>query len=238
METIAMLSAFGLTSQEAKIYIALHGCDFATGYELAKVAGISRSNAYAALFGLVDKGAAMLIEGKPVQYRAVAAEEFCANSIRRLQGMKTQLQERLVLVDETESQYVTIKGNRNITAKIETILEQVKKRVYIAMPSRQLALFTPTIESLTGRKCKVVIISDRNASVRGATVHHGETHTDGLRIIADSTGCLTGDLDESDDCTCLYSCKKNLASLIKHSIKNEITLISLSRKPTGGTHLS
>ncbi len=237
METIAMLGAFGLTSQEAKVYIALHGCDFATGYELAKVAGISRSNAYAALSGLVDKGAAVLIEGKPVQYRAVAAEEFCANSIRRMQKMKKELQERLVLVDESESQYVTIKGNRNITAKIETILEHVKQRVYIAMPSRQLALFTPAIESLTARNCKVVIVSDQNANVQGATVYHGETDADGLRIIADSTVCLTGDLDESNDCTCLYSCKKNLASLIKHSIKNEITLISLSHNHTGGTHL-
>ena len=58
MEFIDIVLEFGLTRQEATLYEAmlLHG--ELTGYEAAKLTGISRSNTYNALAGLVEKGAA------------------------------------------------------------------------------------------------------------------------------------------------------------------------------------
>ena len=53
-QLIEKLMAFNLTRQEANIYLALHEAGAKTGYEIAKQTGISRSNAYNALAGLVD----------------------------------------------------------------------------------------------------------------------------------------------------------------------------------------
>ncbi|MDE7013559.1 MAG: TrmB family transcriptional regulator, partial [Kineothrix sp.] len=47
-ETLLMekLMGFGLTRQEAAIYLCLYGKDGLTGYEVSKQTGISRSNVY------------------------------------------------------------------------------------------------------------------------------------------------------------------------------------------------
>ena len=52
MDNIELLMSFGLTRQEARVYVLLLGEGALSGYEAAKRLGISRSNAYAALAGL------------------------------------------------------------------------------------------------------------------------------------------------------------------------------------------
>ena len=84
-QLIEKLMCFGMTRQEAAIYLCLAENGEMTGYEASKQTGISRSNAYNALAGLVDKGAAYTTEGTAVRYHAVETEEFCANKIRLLE---------------------------------------------------------------------------------------------------------------------------------------------------------
>ena len=58
MEHIDALTQYGLTRQEANLYLLLLSEGSLTGYEASKQTGISRSNTYSGLAGLVDKGAA------------------------------------------------------------------------------------------------------------------------------------------------------------------------------------
>ena len=225
MDIMTSLTHLGLTSQEAKLYISLHSHGSATGYEAAKLAGISRSNAYAGLASLVDKGGAHMIEGKPVRYQVVSTDEFCANRIRELEAIRNDLRERLVLADETESPYVTVKGSANITNKIHTMLENAKSRAYVAMPGHTLERFLPRLRALAATKRKVVVITTSSAELPGATIHHAHAMPSGIRIICDSGVALTGELDDGNDCTCLYSIKMNLVNLIRDSMRNEIKLI-------------
>ena len=57
---IEYLMHFGLSRQEALIYRKLLEGGKKTGYEIARDTGISRSNAYASLAAMVEKGAAYL----------------------------------------------------------------------------------------------------------------------------------------------------------------------------------
>ena len=80
MEIVERLMHFNLTRQEATLYLLLVKAGRLTGYEAAKQTGISRSNTYTALAGLVEKGAAYIMEeGKVTRYTPVAPEEFCNN---------------------------------------------------------------------------------------------------------------------------------------------------------------
>ena len=91
MEFADIVLEFGLTRQEAAIYqtLLLHGD--VTGYEAAKLTGISRSNTYNALAGLVDKGAAYVIEGQVTRYTPVPVKDFSTNKIRHLKTLSEQL---------------------------------------------------------------------------------------------------------------------------------------------------
>ena len=95
MDNVERLMEFGLTRHEASLYILLTLEGSLNGYEAAKQSGISRSNAYNALAGLVDKGAAYIQEEDTVRYTPVAIEEFCSNKIRHLEQKKTELKEEL-----------------------------------------------------------------------------------------------------------------------------------------------
>ena len=95
MSFIEKLMVFGLTRQEASIYLCLYRNGILTGYEAAKLTGISRSNVYNALAGLAEKGAAYLLEGNSSKYMAVPVEEFCDNKLRMMENTKKWLKENM-----------------------------------------------------------------------------------------------------------------------------------------------
>ena len=108
-----------------------------TGYEAAKATGISRSNAYTSLAGLVDKGAACTVDGTPTKYVPVPAEEFLEKKIGSLKQLKNELIASLPDKSDREEAYITIKGEENICHKIESLIKSALQRVYISgeMPS-------------------------------------------------------------------------------------------------------
>ncbi len=57
-KAIEYLMHFGMSRQEATVYLRLIEAGKQTGYEIARDTGISRSNVYASLAALVEKGAA------------------------------------------------------------------------------------------------------------------------------------------------------------------------------------
>lgn len=63
------LTPFGFTPTEGLIYEVLLTGGPGTGYTIARAAGLARANVYAALEGLVAKGAARVEDGRPRQFR-------------------------------------------------------------------------------------------------------------------------------------------------------------------------
>lgn len=63
------LTPFGFTPTESLIYEVLLTGGPGTGYTVARAAGLARANVYAALEGLLAKGAARVEEGRPRLFR-------------------------------------------------------------------------------------------------------------------------------------------------------------------------
>jgi HTH-type transcriptional regulator, sugar sensing transcriptional regulator len=63
------LTPFGFTATESVVYSALLRLGPATGYGVGRATRLARANAYAALEGLVGRGAAQRASGRPAQYR-------------------------------------------------------------------------------------------------------------------------------------------------------------------------
>lgn len=224
------LMEFGLTRQEANIYLNLYRHGMQTGYEAAKQTGISRSNAYSALAGLVEKGAAYVSEGTATKYMAVEAEEFCTNRIRSMEQSKKHLIANMPKVDDEEEGYLTISGDEQILHKGKNMLLAAKKRVYLSMASENITLFLPELEQLQKKEIKMVFLTDKKLKFVGAKIYVTENKAEQIGIITDSKYVLTGELGKGKDSTCLYSGQSNLIRVFKDSLKNEIKLIEL----TGG----
>ena len=229
-DLIENLMEFGLTRQEATIYLNLFKNGMQTGYEASKQTGISRSNAYNALAGLVDKGAAYICEEGATKYTAVDVKEFCSNKIRKLEKAKEVLAANMPVERENEEGYLTITGDEQILHKVKNMLLSARKRVYLSMSYQNLKQFLPELKQLRDNKIKIVILSNKRFDFQGARIYLTENKEAQIGVITDSRYVLSGELGKGADSTCLYSGQSHLVQVFKDSLRNEIKLIEL----TGG----
>ena len=230
MELIEGLTHFNLTKQEATLYVLLLKEGYLTGYEAAKQTGISRSNTYTALAGLVDKGAAYVLEeGKVTRYTPVPTEEFCSNKIYRLKEIKDKVLNQLPALKNDAEGYITIKGELEIINKLRNTVRQAEARIYVSANRRVMELLRKELMDALARGLKVVIISDEKFTLPEAICYGTDKQTEQIRLIADSQTVVTGDLEDEENSTCLYSCKRNLVDLFKEALQNEIKLIQIQK---------
>ena len=244
MDNVELLMSFGLTRQEAGVYVLLLGEGALSGYEAAKRLGISRSNAYAALAGLVDKGAAYMAEEQAVQYHAVSIKEFCANKVHYMEELSATLERQIPKQKQEDAKYLTIRGRRHIEDKFRNMLKEAKERVYLSVSASVADLFRKELLELVEQKKKVVLLTDEDYAMEGAIIYRTEkSETAGdaankdmpetdrqIRLITDSSYALTGELQDEETSTCLYSANPNLVRLLKDALANEIRLIEIGKE--------
>lgn len=225
------LVMFGLTRQEANIYLCLYQNGELTGYEVAKQTGISRSNVYSALAGLTDKGAAYLAQGASSKYVAVPIDEFCKNKIRYLKQEQEYLLKNIPTMKEQEIGYITIEGYKNIWDKIINMIRSADKRIYISASYQTIERLMKELQDAVNREIKLVILSDQTPKnedlFHESTYYQCENRGTNLRLIIDSAYALTGEITGSRDDTCLYTGQKNFINVFKDTLRNEIKLTQL-----------
>lgn len=226
---IDKLMLFGLTRQEASIYLCLAANKELSGYEVSKITGISRSNVYNALASLVEEGAAYLLEGSTNKYTAVEVEEFCQNKIHYLQQAKDELIRDMPKNDNDCEGYITISSHKHIMDRIHYMLSHVNYRVYLSMPVEFLEKCREDIERLIEAEKKVVLLVSEEIDFPGTIIYITDKKESQIRLIIDSEYVLTGDMTGSVTDTCLYSGQKNFVNVFKESLKNEIKLIELMK---------
>lgn len=230
MERIENLVEFGLTRQEANIYLLLTTEGELTGYEVAKHTGISRSNTYNALAGLVDKGAAYVIEGSAVKYSPVNIDEFCSNKIRYLSNIYNTLKNSMPSRRVETNGYITIKGEKHIYDKMTNMLLDAKERVYLSVENNVLVKFDTELKNLINNNIKVVLITNEPYKCNGAVLYYAQKKAKQIRLIVDSKHVLTGSVADKEYATCLYSNNNNLVDVFKEALKNEIQLIEIRKE--------
>ena len=242
---VEKLLAFGLGRQEALIYLCLMRNGELTGYEVAKLTGVSRSNVYNGLAALVEHGAAYTLEGASTKYTAVAVEEFCDNRIRFLKEVQEDLVRNCPKHTLTTEGYITIDGSSHIFDKIHHMLLGASQRIYFSAASAFLEKWQEEIEELVNRNIKVGVISESEPKGREELVKEQIIFYQSLpaeeeeiavgdkgrqiRLIIDSAYVLTGEVVGSATDTCLYSAQRNFVNVLKEAMRNEIKLIELSK---------
>lgn len=219
MDLITALKKIGFTQQEAVIYIELCHHNEMTGYEAAKQSGISRSNAYAALSSLVDKGYAYVIEGTSAKYVPVPKKELMLNARRDFEADMKVIDEKLDFTAFQQEPYITITGDKNVVDKLRNIVMSAELRLYLSCDDSVVKSIEPELREAAERGLKVVILSQ---SAIG-TLEHTHYFTAGgptLKLIADTNEVLAGTLNQS-----LYSKNSTLVQLIREAFINEITLL-------------
>lgn len=228
MDNIEMLINFGLTRQEAIIYNLLFSEGKLNGYEASKLTGISRSNTYNALAGLVEKGAAYVIEENSVYYTPVPIKEFCNNKIRFMENIRENLISSMPKKREKTEGYITIKGEKQIHDKLINMLQEAKERVYISLCVDKIMTCENELKDLLNRGIKLVILTNSKLNYEGAQIYYTDIKDGHIRLIVDSKYVLTGELLDKYNSTCLFSSNNNLVEVFKEALANKISLVKIN----------
>lgn len=129
----------GLSSNEAKVYLALLETHPITGYQLSKNSGILRPVVYEMLNRLVDKGGARIIKSNPDTYVPVEIDEFLRNLESDFVESKKLIHNQLrnfMSVSETDY-FWNIISQKNIDNSILTLVQKATEEILIIVQETQ-----------------------------------------------------------------------------------------------------
>jgi transcriptional regulator TrmB len=137
------LTPFGFTPTESLVYGALLALGPSTGYALAARCRRARANTYAALEGLVQRGAALREAGRPLRYRPVGPDALIARLAAGQAAALDQLD--ALLRNAPTALHVTgdaVQGQRPVAAVVLRLVGRAQERVRAVLPA---GLLTDTL---------------------------------------------------------------------------------------------
>lgn len=140
------LTPFGFTPTESLLYGVLLTGGPGTGYAIARAAGLARANAYAALEGLVTKGAARAEEGRPKRYRPESPTAVLARIMDRHGAAMDTLRVTLDAFSVPASPtLVPVSNPRGALQLISHEVGRARERVGLLAPPDAYPVLTPVL---------------------------------------------------------------------------------------------
>ncbi len=121
---------FGFTATESLVYSTLLRLGPATGYAVARAVRLARANAYGALDGLVSRGAAVRIPGRPTRYRPADPQALLAQITAAHGEALDRLSRALAdAARSTEPETKTLAGARAVANVVLQLVARAEHRV-------------------------------------------------------------------------------------------------------------
>lgn len=140
------LTGFGFTPTESLVYEVLVRSGPGTGYAIARAAGLARANAYSALEGLVQKGAARVEEGRPKRYRPEPPSTLIARIVDRQGQALSALSSVLDAISVPPSPtLVELASARGLLQLVSHEIARAESRVRLLAPTDAYPILTPAL---------------------------------------------------------------------------------------------
>jgi sugar-specific transcriptional regulator TrmB len=154
------LQALGFSDHEARAYLALYRLQPATAYEVSKLAGLPKANAYSVLESLSKKEAAQPISESPVRYIAVAPNILFERIASATSKRCAKLIEAIPAVAPPGDRgYVwSITGEDATSAKIESMIDSATSHIWIKTSETILMPHREALQRAADRGVSVIVI--------------------------------------------------------------------------------
>ncbi|WP_414042712.1 TrmB family transcriptional regulator [Macrococcus animalis] len=165
-EIIQQMMHLGLSSYEAKCYLACIRLGKTTGYQISKVSTVPRARIYDTLDKLIEKEIVSKIdEAEQVYYIALPYETFIERKRHEYDATMNNLQTNLNNIDTVTPEDIIIKTYQNkddIILKIKDIIQNAHNAIYISLWPGTLCNIE-TILNENDITIKGIIFSDKHA---------------------------------------------------------------------------
>ncbi len=216
-EAANILQSLGLSSYEAKAYIALIAHGYGNADTIAETAKIPRTSAYKVLSSLVTKGYAISTRGRPMIFKPEPPKKARDQVLKKVTDVFDNLQLiHEVLMEKGEPQLVfTITGKQRVLAKITELMDTATNTFIIATPTMAdiREALAKRFDAALKRGVTVTVITEPTQKVpQGVEVvrKHGLIATD---VISDGERALLASADLS---ACGYTDNAALATHLEN----------------------
>jgi len=193
------LTAFGFTPTEGLIYEVLLTEGPGTGYTVARSAGLARANVYAALEGLVQKGAARMEEGRPRRFRPEPPSTLLARLADRQGEAMDRLGSQLaaLTVPDTPT-LVELSSARGAVQLMGHEIARAEKRVALLAPPDGCQALLPHLRRAAASNVELLVVATGPTSLGSIEVEvisRPEWPGEPVLLVVDDRGALIGARD-------------------------------------------
>lgn len=150
------LRNLGFTEMESKIMVELATKGQASGYEVAKQLGVSRSNVYAALQRLTQQGYVRCGEGEPARYSVLDPEELATMISGRVQASLAYMESEMPRGGPVSPSFYNVEGDRNVTGALIRQLNLAAQEIVVDVWREEASLLRSELEQAELRGVKLL----------------------------------------------------------------------------------
>lgn len=199
MEPSLDLTGFGFTPTESLVYEVLVRGGPGTGYAIARAAGLARANAYSALEGLVQKGAARAEPGRPKRYRPEPPSTLVARIVDRQGRALDELSAALDAVAVPPSPtLLELESPRGVLQLLSHEIARAERLVRLVAPADAFPILTPALRKAAASRVELELASPGAVDLpfaRVTTVPRPEWPGEILLFVVDDRGAVIGARD-------------------------------------------
>ena len=232
-EAIEAFERLGLTSYEAKVFIALQRVGSGTARDVARATDVPRSQVYSVAESLEERGLLEVQQSNPIRYRGVPIDQARAILEARLETERDRafsyvesIRTEAPLEEEREAVW-TVRGSQLVSDRIVELLDAAEERIVFG--SRLPSLFTDEITALVLERaddgldvtviCRADSVRDRfgaheSIAVTGSPSHRSDDDRSGRILIVDDDRILLSVVDDDGDETAIWSADSLFASVL------------------------
>lgn len=228
------LRNLGFTEMESKIMVELATKGEASGYEVAKQLGVSRSNVYAALQRLTQQGYVRCGEGEPARYSVLDPEELATMISGRVQASLAYMESEMPRGGPVSPSFYNIEGDRNMLGALIRQLNLAEKEIVVDVWREEASLLRSELEQAELRGVKLLWAFDGgNAAPAPYPVWpplDGKPRRGGGRkfsFVIDRSWCMLGMRYEDGTAQAVVTEHEVLIELLLNHFSQEMVLFEL-----------
>ncbi|GAA0179913.1 TrmB family transcriptional regulator [Clostridium sediminicola] len=236
---VTKLEKMNFTKTESRVYLSLLKHGDINGYQIGKILELSRSSVYSALESLYSKGAITLLPGNSKIYSPRNPKDLIENIKNDFNDSADELMGDLknIQMKKTNEGYMNIKGEKNIVSKMNEMIKNSTKEIYMNTDF-DVELFKDAIHEATKRNVRVVMFSFSALDFKGIPL---EFYSHGIRVsecgsntrlmlVIDYNEVLIASKGMDEDYIGTFSFNKLLVQITSEHIHNDIYLLKLKEK--------
>jgi len=232
-EIIASLERLGLSSYEAKAYLAAVGQPPITCYKLAQLSGVPRARIYEIVDKLAAKGLLLFQSGDRTLLAAADYKKFLELRESEVRDNIEGLRKSLAALPSAESSGIwNIRGRSQILQTARDLIAASKRYVYLETMTEDAQELLPAVQKALRRKVEMhgVYCGDLRQDLPGLVKHLGESGSvcSEIAVVADGLQALIGCTQPEDSCSAAVTQNKGIVRITREYIRHEVFLNSFS----------